>query len=137
MLSERSIWKVKGILGVTLQLFEFLVAFLWHMHSLLCEYQRKCNSIIEPRSVNTSSVGTACSVHGGKTSLPRSKSFLCYLVVCYFALEDWNTDVCYLWHNICICVSCCSVWLIRFQTTVDEIWLSSWKLLIDDFAELF
>lgn len=45
------------------------------MHSLLGECQGKCNLIVEPRLVNTSFVGTACSVHRGGAHCQNLKAF--------------------------------------------------------------
>lgn len=45
------------------------------MHSLLGECQRKCNLIVEPHLVNTSFVGTACSVHRGEAHCQNLKAF--------------------------------------------------------------
>lgn len=95
------------------------------MHSLLGERQRRCNLIIEPRLVNTSFVGTACSVHKGKAHCQNLKAFtFIWLYILLLWTAETQIHATCDTNSIRVCFNCSSVCSVSFQTLL-EIWLNS------------
>lgn len=98
------------------------------MHSLLGECQRRCNLITEPQLVNTSFVGTACSVHREKAHCQSLKAFSSIRLHILF-LWATESEICLTCDtdSIRACCNCWSVCLVSKLSNYScvEIWWNS------------